>query len=146
MAHTMRMERPGHPTRQRGATLLETCAVLAVSGTLSAAFLGGLKPLACAVRVQAARETLVDALLEARRRAYAQEATVSVRARAGDTFVTLGWNHGERTLGDGVALASAPSDGDVQFRASGLADNATLSLACSASTASVIVNQRGVIR
>ena len=129
-----------------GVTLLEACAALSLSGVLSLAMLCGLKPLSCALRVQAARQTLVDALLEARRRAYAQESTVSLRAKAGDGFVRMSWSEAPRPLGDGVTLASGPADGDVQFRGSGLADNATLGLSCSASSASVVVNQRGVIR
>lgn len=88
----------------------------------------------------------MDTLLEARRRAYLQETTTSLKAKAGDGFVRMSWSDVPRTLGDGITLASGPADGDVQFRASGLADNATLSLACSASSVSVVVNQRGVIR
>lgn len=49
-------------------------------------------------------------------------------------------------LGDGVTLTKAPSDGDVAFHATGLADNATVEIGCDASTAAVVVNQRGVIR
>lgn len=131
---------------ERGATLLETCAALALASALSLALLGGLRPLSCALRVQAARQVLADALLEARRRAYAGEVTASVKARAGDGFVRMSWSEAPRALGDGIALSSGPADGDVQFRASGLADNATLGLSCAASYASVVVNQRGVIR
>ena len=45
-----------------------------------------------------------------------------------------------------TAKVAGPADGDVQFRGTGLADNATLSIACGTATASVVVNQRGVIR
>lgn len=143
---TVGMESPRRRHREQGATLLETCAALALASALSLALMAGLKPLACAVHVHAARETLTDALLEARRRAYATETTAVLKAKAGDGFVTTSWSGTPRPLGEGVTLASGPADGDVQFRASGLADNATLSLACSTSTASVVVNQRGVIR
>lgn len=144
--------------RQHGMTLLETVAALALASALSLALLSGLRPLSCALRVQAARQVLADALLEARRRAYAGEVTTSVKAGAGDGFVRMSWSEAPRALGDGITLSSGPADGDVQFRASGLADNATLALACTAASAasassagpaasaSVVVNQRGVIR
>lgn len=110
------------------------------------AVLAGLRPLSCAFRVEAARSTLIDAMLEARRYAYEAETNVSVETRAGGTAVVVRPPGTERRLGDGVTLSSVPADGDVQFRATGLADNATISITCSDSTASVIVNQRGVIR
>lgn len=130
----------------RGATLLETCAALALSSLAALAVLGGLRPLSCALRVEAARTALVDALLEARRAAYENEANVAVAAKAGDRSVVVVPPGNERLLGDDVTLSAGPADGDVQFRATGLADNATLSVACGASTASVVVNQRGVVR
>lgn len=129
-----------------GATLLEACAALALASALSGVLLAGLRPLSCAVRVQAARSTLTGALLEARREAYVREGNVAVHAAAGDDALVLSWNGVRRALGDGVRVTSGPVDGSVQFRASGLADNATVTLGCSASTASVVVNQRGVIR
>jgi hypothetical protein len=131
---------------ERGASLLETCAALAVTSALSLSMLGGLRPLGCSFRVQAARESLKNVLLDARRRAYSREVTASVRTKPGDSVVTTSWSARALVLGDGVTLVSGPADGDVQFRAGGLADNATVTLACAASTASVVVNQRGVVR
>jgi hypothetical protein len=89
---------------------------------------------------------LSGALLEARQDAYASERNVTVEARAGGGAVTLQPGDRVRPLGEGVRIASAPADGNVQFRATGLADNATIAIACDDSTASVVVNQRGVIR
>jgi len=134
--------KPGH----RGATLLETCVALALSSLAALAVLGGLRPLSCALRVEAARTTLIDALLEARRAAYEGETTALIAARAGDRSVVVDPPGSQRSLGDDVTLTTGPADGDVQFRGTGLADNATLSIACGAATASVVVNQRGVIR
>lgn len=146
LPHTIRMNTTRVSGREDGATLLEACAALALASALSGALLAGLRPLSCAVRVQAARNTLTGALLEARREAYAREGSVAVHAAAGDPALLLSWNGARRALGDGVTVLSGPADGSVQFRASGLADNATVTLGCSASTASVVVNQRGVIR
>lgn len=146
LLHTFRMESTRGHRSDHGATLLESCAALALASALSGALLAGLRPLACAVRVQAARSTLMGTLLEARREAYTREGNVAVHAAAGDPALLLSWNSASRALGDGVTVTSGPADGSVQFRASGLADNATVTIGCSASTASVVVNQRGVIR
>ena len=132
--------------RQRGVTLLETCAALALSSVAAIGILAGLKPLSCALRVEAGRTSLVSALLEARRAAYAHEASIVVETAAGRGDVVIRPPGSVRGLGDGVTISSAPSDGNVQFHASGLADNATLAIACSNSVARVVVNQRGVIR
>jgi hypothetical protein len=131
---------------ETGATLLETCAALALTSVAALSALSGARPLACAVRVGAARTVLSGALLEARQDAYASERNVTVEARAGGGAVTLQPGDRVRPLGEGVRIASAPADGNVQFRATGLADNATIAIACDDSTASVVVNQRGVIR
>jgi len=136
----------GRTQGRRGATLLETCVALALSSLAALAVLGGLRPLSCALRVEAARTTLIDALLEARRAAYEGEDTVAVAARAGDRSVVVVPPGSRRPLGDDVTLTTGPADGDIQFRSTGLADNATLAIACGAATASVVVNQRGVIR
>jgi hypothetical protein len=134
------------PSSQAGGTLLDACAALALSSLAAATAISGARPLACAVRVGAARTVLAGALLEARQEAYAAERNVLVEARAGESAVMLQPGSRARSLGDGVRLTSVPSDGNVQFRATGLADNATIAVACGAATASVVVNQRGVIR
>ncbi|MFN2427635.1 MAG: hypothetical protein ABR587_14435 [Candidatus Binatia bacterium] len=143
------MDQPHHrraTERDRGATLLDTCAALALSAVAAVAVVSGMRPLSCAVRVGAARTVLVGALLEARREAYAGGATVVVEASEGDNAVVVRPPGSARPLGDGILLSAVPADGNVQFRPTGFADNATLSIACDASTASVVVNQRGVIR
>jgi hypothetical protein len=134
------------PASQAGGTLLDACAALALSSLAAATAVSGARPLACAVRVGAARTALAGALLEARREAYAGEQNVVVEAHTGESAVTIQPGARARSLGGGVHLRSVPADGNVQFRASGLADNATLVVACGESTASVVVNQRGVIR
>lgn len=131
---------------QHGVGMLDLCAALALSAAATGAVLSGLRPLACALRVEAARTAVIDTLLQARREAYAGETSVTVEARRGSGSVVLRPSGLERSLGPGVTLIAGPADGTVRFRSSGLADNATLTVACSGSTASVVVNQRGVIR
>ncbi len=135
---------PGSATH--GATLLETCAALALVAAAATSVLGGLRPLACAFEVEAARSMLIDAMLEARRLAYESESNVAVATVVGASSVRVQPSGKQRSLGERVRISAAPSDGDVAFRGTGLADNATVSIACGSSTASVIVNQRGVIR
>jgi hypothetical protein len=130
----------------RGATLLETCAALALVAAAATSVLGGLRPLACAFEVEAARSMLIDAMLEARRLAYESESNVAVATTVGASSVRVQPSGKQRALGERVRVTAAPSDGNVTFRSTGLADNATVSIACDSSTASVIVNQRGVIR
>jgi hypothetical protein len=146
--HTVRMKSRDRlrPASQAGGTLLDACAALALSSLAAATAVSGARPLACAVKVGSARTALAGALLEARLEAYAQEQNVLVEARAGDSAVTIQPGTRVRQLGDGVVLRSVPSDGNVQFRATGVADNGTLTVACGESMASVVVNQRGVIR
>ncbi|HEY2776040.1 MAG TPA: hypothetical protein VGK20_18510 [Candidatus Binatia bacterium] len=129
-----------------GISLLDACAALALSSIAAVVMVRGAKPMACAIRVETARSTLIDSLLEARRSAYEMEAKAWVEARAGSSSVAVRPSGKNYSLGDGVALQSVPADGTVSFQASGLADNATLVLACTDATASVVVNQRGVIR
>lgn len=82
-----------HPSasrpRQSGATLLEASAALALSAMAALAVLGGLRPLSCAFRVEAARSTLIDALLEARRAAYETEAGTAVETHVGSGTVVV---------------------------------------------------------
>ena len=129
-----------------GSMLLELCAALALVAAAAAALLGGLRPLACAFQIEAARSALVDAMLEARRLAYENESTVAIATAVGSNSVRVGPAGHARPLGDHTSITAGPSDGSVAFRGTGLADNATVSIACGSATASVVVNQRGVVR
>jgi len=117
-----------------------------LSAAAAFAVISGVRPLSCAVRVEAARTVLAGALLEARREAYRSASSVLVEAREGDGEVVVNPPGSARRLGDGVVLTRAPADQNVRFGASGFADNATLTISCDDSNASVVVNQRGVIR
>lgn len=120
--------------------------MLALAAIAASTLLASLAPLGCALRVDAARSALVAALVEARRLAYALETDVDVEVAAGDADVVVRPPGTKRSLGERVRVVAAPADGAVGFRATGLADNATVRVACGASSASVVVNQRGVIR
>lgn len=130
----------------RGATLIETCAALALATLAANVLVAGFRPLTCSLKVEAARGILQGALYEARRQAFLRETSVAVATPEGGSEVLVGADESRRDLGDGVRLVSVPSDGNVLFHASGLADNATVRLACDSAAASVVVNQRGVIR
>ena len=146
MKNVMTTSRPGvDPGNSRGTTVLEACAAIALTAAAAVAIVDGLEPLVCAFRLEAARSTLVDVLLEARRFAYERDVNALVEAHVGDTSVRLDAAT-PQPLGEGVVITAAPSDGNVTFRSTGLADNATVAIACGEATASVVVNQRGVIR
>ncbi|HYB98574.1 MAG TPA: hypothetical protein VEC57_05505 [Candidatus Limnocylindrales bacterium] len=134
------------PGLTRGATMLELTMAMAVAGLLAALTAAGVRPLAASVAVEASRMAVLDALTEARRRAYERESNVQVELAAGSGSVVLQPGARKRRLADGVAITAAPADGTIEFRASGLADNATVTLAAGAATATVVVNQRGVVR
>jgi Tfp pilus assembly protein FimT len=134
------------PPHERGASLLEAVVAMNIAATAMLAAATGLGPLLEATRLEAARSVVVEALREARRTAYAtgEPAAVAVAVGSGAVVVLPGAR--TRELGRGVTIASAPSDGRVDFFATGLADNATVVLTSGNATASVVVNQRGVIR
>ena len=132
--------------RCRGASILEACASLALAGAVAATAVSGLRGLDCGLRVEAARSSLVSFLAEARRTAYAGEVEAGLAVDQGRGGFLLEPSGRRRDLPGGVRVVAAPADGRVSFHASGLADNATIGLGCGASVASVVVNQRGVIR
>ncbi len=135
-----------------GFSLLETLAALAISAMVAAAALSGLNSLAANSHLNAARSTVVQALIDARLQAASRAETVELAigsrslgpARAGGGAVLSA----EVRLPAGTYVARAPARGRVRFFATGLADNATVVVAASGSAgeASVVVNQRGMIR
>lgn len=138
-----------HPTfaiRCRGAGLVEACVALALVAVAASAMFSSVAPLGCALRVDAARSALVAALVEARRRAYALETDVDVEVAEGAGEVVVRPPGSARSLGERVRVVAGPGDGAIGFRATGLADNATVRVACGNSAAAVVVNQRGAIR
>lgn len=139
---------PATPGREGtlGATLLELAAAMSLGGLAAVAVLAGLRPLTDAARANAARAVLVEAMIEARRLAYRSEEPAAVSVPIGAVAVRILPSGRRFELGRGVTVVAAPSDEAVEFRASGLADNATVTVAAGRSTASVVVNQRGIVR
>jgi prepilin-type N-terminal cleavage/methylation domain-containing protein len=133
-----------------GFTLLELVAGMAVAAIATASVAAGAGALARRVELSASRRSLVSALLDARRQAYLSREAVEVAVHSGDRElrVRAGADEDVIPLDHSVYVARAPSSGHVRFFGSGLADNATVELAVPGSEAhaSVVVNQRGMIR
>ncbi len=124
---------------------------MAIVAVASVSAIGGMRSLARDAGLESARRILVDALLEARRIAYVSADGASLVVEPGSSSVSIVTAAGTSRsvkLPAGAVVTSAPADGDVSFRASGLADNATIRLAigATASEVAVVVNQRGVVR
>ena len=89
-------------------------------------------------------------MLEARRLAYRSDTDAAVALVDAHTLELRSPDRDATSirLPRGVSVVGAPSDGDVRFRASGLADNATLVLRShrSVQEARIVVNQRGMVR
>ncbi|HYC54542.1 MAG TPA: hypothetical protein VEL28_06370 [Candidatus Binatia bacterium] len=130
----------------RGATLIEMVAAMALAGLAASLIAAGLGQLTQAAALEAGRLTLVDALTEARLLSYEREAPAAVETAIGGMELRIRPDRKRRELPPGVSIADAPADQSIEFRASGLADNATIALRAGSSTAAVVVNQRGVIR
>jgi len=129
-----------------GFSLLELVITLAMAGLIVGAGVAGAAALADSLSVEAARRVVIDALLEARRRAYLQESLISVRTPVAASFVEIAPPPRHIDLPAGVAITKAPADAAVDFRASGLADNATVQLGRGSASATIVVNQRGMVR
>jgi hypothetical protein len=90
------------------------------------------------------------AALASRRIAYTTERVVRLEALPGTTTITATVQDAELRafeLPAGTYVAAATSGGSVRFHPGGHADNATITLAGpSAGTATVVINQRGLVR
>lgn len=134
-----------------GATLLELVVVLAVATVATAAVGGAFHALARGAALRAARLSLSQALLAARRAAYLDQATAEARVVVDAREVVVaraGRPPESHPLPVPVAIAGAPARGAVRFFASGLADNATVALTAgdTGEQLEVVVNQRGRVR
>lgn len=134
-----------------GSSLLELVFTLAVTSAAAGIAGSTISGLAGASYIQTARLRTLTTLLEARRRAYGNEATVQVDVASGAGSLTVHDPDGtseEVALPPGVVVTGAPTTGRVRFFASSLADNATIVLGDTAGTgtASIVVNQRGLLR
>lgn len=135
---------------ERGASLAELLAVLALVGIATTTTLSGIGAWQAQARLQSAQRQVTQALIRARLSAYtrAADARVVVTAPTALELQRDGRPTQTISLPPDVVVASAPADNDVRFRASGLADNATLVLrnTATANEVKIIVNQRGVVR
>ncbi len=129
-----------------GFSVLELIVVLALIGMTATAGIQGAGALADSLRVEAARSLVIDALLDGRRLAYLQETTVTVRAVVASSTLDIVPSGRHVELPDGVTIIDSPADAGVDFRATGLADNATVVLGKGKAAATIVVNQRGMVR
>jgi hypothetical protein len=136
----------------RGTSLLELVAAVGVTAAIAGLSGGALSRLARATAVQTARVRVMTALLEARRRAYAAEATIEVRGEPNAASLTTRLPSDETfqtMLPAGTLITRFPASGHVRFFASGLADNGTVAVGSVDGTAAeeqIVVNQRGLVR
>ena len=136
----------------RGTSLLELVATLGLMTLVAGGSGAALAGLARATAVQSARVRVMSALLEARRRAYAHEATTEVTGEIGATSISIRAEDGAShvaSLPTGTVITRFPASGHVRFFASGLADNATIGLGSAdgrAAEEQIVVNQRGLVR
>jgi type II secretory pathway pseudopilin PulG len=134
-----------------GTSLLEilfTLTVVSIAAGAAGSAIGGLSS---ATSVETARLRTLATLMNARRRAYTDEATVQVDVAAGSDALTVRNPDGTQVriaLPAGTIVTDSAATGRVRFFASSLAENATITLANTAGTqqAGIVVTQRGLIR
>ncbi len=145
---------------QEGHTLLEVAAVLAFATVAVLASLSTLQSLSRQARIETARQGLMRALVQARRLAYTSGHRVDLSSQPGEPrlvvstgdYANHSGNGGSATatieLPPGAYVVDAPSDGVVSFFASGLAENATITVnaGCEGCETKVVVNQRSGLR
>lgn len=139
----------GRVRTARGHTLAELAVALSLTAIASTAVLAGSAALRNAVNLSAGRQQLAAVLEYARRESYrrAQTAQVGADAAGRALVVRIAGLADQRFDLVGGRIVAAPSRGHVSFFESGLAENATFTIAGdSGRTYDVIVNQRGEIR
>lgn len=124
---------------------------MALAALTAGLAVAGLTALGRAGRLEGARILVALALLGAERAAYASGETVEAVVAEGSSEIVVrgpGSKLDRVALPGGVIVAGAPARSRIRFRASGLADNATVRLAEPGygAEATVVVNQRGLVR
>ncbi|MEE8312111.1 MAG: prepilin-type N-terminal cleavage/methylation domain-containing protein [Candidatus Binatia bacterium] len=133
-----------------GFSILELVAAIAVSAIVATSVVAGARAAGDAARLESARLITALAALASRRAAYTTERVVRLEALPGTTTLTATVQDTDVRafeLPTGTYVAAATSGGRVRFHPGGHATNATITLAGSSTgTATVVINQRGLIR
>ena len=136
--------------RDRGFTVLELLATLAIVAVLAGLGVATLVDLIATSRVAGAARAAASGFRLAREQALVHGAAVEVRfdatARAWDMRAAGGSVLAVHGLPPGVAFARLPARARVLFGGLGTAENATVTFAANGRQRSVIVNQRGRVR
>ena len=136
--------------RRRGFTLIETLACVAVAAVLARTGSLAAVSLTAALRVATSARTLAQTMRATRARAMAEGRPLEVRFDATASRWSIRTDNGtirrEEPLPDTVRFTSLPARALVRFTATGAADNATVVLGAAASSARIVVNQRGRVR
>lgn len=130
---------------ERGASLVETVLVLAVTGIVAGAAWPHVGALLDVIELRSASVRLAAALARGRTAALAEGRAWRLRVDGLSRFVLapLDGDAAPETLPGHTFFASTTSGGDVRFFPSGLADNATFTLGAGEARRRVVVNQRG---
>ena len=135
---------------RRGFTLIETLACVAIAAVLARTGVMVAASLATALRVATSARTLAQTMRATRARAMAEGRTLEVRFDAAASRWSVRTDDGtlrsESPLPHAVRFTSLPARALVRFTATGTADNGTVVLGAAASTARIVVNQRGRVR
>jgi len=136
--------------RRRGFTLIETLACVAIAVVLARTGLIAAASLATALRVATSARTLAQTMRATRARATAEGRPLEVRFDATASRWSVrtidGTIRHDEPLPDPVRFTSLPARALVRFGATGTADNGTVVLGAGASSARIVVNQRGRVR
>ena len=135
---------------RRGFTLIETLACVAIVAVLARGAVLATASLATTVRVAACTRTLAQAMRETRSRAMAEGTAFEVRFDAATSrwsiFTDAGTLRRVEPLPPALRFLSLPARALIRFTPTGTADNGTIALGAGASSARIVVNQRGRVR
>lgn len=144
-----------HHTRPRlargvkGYTLFELAAALSLGALAVGSVASGARALGEGLSLISERQVVASAFEHARREAYRGNQPTTARPGADQRSLVIevqGANTRVFTL-DRTRIVAGPRRGHVRFFGSGLAENATFTIAnATGAQASIVVNQRGEIR
>jgi prepilin-type N-terminal cleavage/methylation domain-containing protein len=136
--------------RRRGYTLIETLACVAIAAVLARTGTLAAVSLATSLRVATTARTLAQTMRALRARAMAEGRPLEVRFDATASRWSVRTDDGtirrDEPLPATVRFTSLPARALVRFGATGTADNGTVALGAGASSARIVVNQRGRVR